>query len=196
MNRLLKILPLTIVIFVVLFAVYIVVPLPVPKPFYIQLDMGGEASPTPAAPVATKKPTRSPEASKALYDMGTRIVNLADTNGRRYLKVAVVLELSPADPAFFDVQTAATAATAKDAAAKAEPTIDPAAVQKVVDTRMAPYKPAMDDTFTALLSSKNADELFTLDGKNKLKTEMVAKLNGLLKTVKITQLYFTDFLIQ
>ncbi|MBI5876868.1 MAG: flagellar basal body-associated FliL family protein [Chloroflexi bacterium] len=197
MKRLLKILPLTIVVFVVLFAVYILVPLPIPKPFYIQLDMGGEATATPvaAATVATRRPTPSAESSHALYDMGTRIVNLADTNGRRYLKLAVVLEVSPVDPAFFAAEAVASTAAAKEGKAAAA-TADAAAAQKLVDSKMAPYKPAMDDLFTSLLSSKNADELFTLDGKNKLKSEMMQKLNGTLKAVKITQLYFTDFLIQ
>ena len=105
------------------FAVYIVVlPDDYPKPFYVSLvdsppasvranatsaaashgtnTTSGKAA-TPAA-VSWRRPPAVPMPGEGMmYETGTKIVNLADPGGRRYLKISVVLEFAPHDPAFY-----------------------------------------------------------------------------------------------
>jgi len=56
--------------------------------------------------------------------------------------------------------------------------------------------PRIRDVIITVLSSKEFEEISTLPGKTALKKELITKLNASLKTGKVTNIYFTEFLVQ
>lgn len=52
------------------------------------------------------------------------------------------------------------------------------------------------DTALMLMSGKEFEDISTLAGKESLKRELITRLNGLLQTGQIKQMYFTEFLVQ
>lgn len=90
------------------------------------------------------------------------IVNLAETNGQRYLKVNLQLEMS------------------------AE------ALREELTARRA----QLLDLVISILSSKTIDEVSSTIGRNRLKREIIDKLNAEIVTGKIVNIYFTEFVIQ
>ena len=56
--------------------------------------------------------------------------------------------------------------------------------------------PQLRDSVITLLSNKSFDEINTLEGKFQLRAEILSQLNQFLKSGKITNIYFTDFIIQ
>jgi len=56
--------------------------------------------------------------------------------------------------------------------------------------------PQLKDTILTTLSSKNYDDISSLDGKMQLRVELMAMLNQYLKTGRITNIYFTEFIVQ
>lgn len=56
--------------------------------------------------------------------------------------------------------------------------------------------PKIRDVILTILSSKEFDDISTLAGKNALKKELIAKLNASLRTGKVLNIYFTEFLVQ
>ena len=67
-----------------------------------------------------------------------------------------------------------------------------AAVQKEIDKRL----PAIRDLIIQILSSKTVAEIQTIKGKQKLKEEIKNKINQLLPKGEVTNVYFTQFIIQ
>ena len=56
--------------------------------------------------------------------------------------------------------------------------------------------PQVRDSILTMLSSKSNEDINTLEGKFQLRAEIISKLNQSLKTGKIKNVYFTDFIIQ
>jgi flagellar FliL protein len=56
--------------------------------------------------------------------------------------------------------------------------------------------PQMRDTILMVLPSKRFEEIRTMDGKIGLRNEIIAKLNGLFGRQSISNIYFTEFVIQ
>jgi len=57
-------------------------------------------------------------------------------------------------------------------------------------------KPEIRDIITLLLSSKTYADLSTLDGKLALKTAIMNRLNAVLVSGRVTNVFFVDFVIQ
>ncbi|RAX56675.1 flagellar basal body protein FliL [Helicobacter monodelphidis] len=57
-------------------------------------------------------------------------------------------------------------------------------------------RPAIRDTLISVLSSKTIEEISTAKGKDKLKDELVERINESLVDGKISNLFFTEFVIQ
>lgn len=90
------------------------------------------------------------------------IVNLAETNAERYLKVDVVLEL------------------------------DSPKLVKEVESRL----PQIQDLLISITSTKTLEDVSTTSGRNMLRQEIVDKINSLLATGQISNVYFTEFVVQ
>lgn len=65
-------------------------------------------------------------------------------------------------------------------------------LQNELDAKRAPIR----DTINSILSSKSIDEISTMRGKDKLKEEIVLRLNEFLVDGKIRNVFFLDFAIQ
>lgn len=57
-------------------------------------------------------------------------------------------------------------------------------------------KPKMRDNILDLLSAKTYKELMDVGGKQRLREEIIMRLNSIVSTVKISKIYFTEFVVQ
>ena len=57
-------------------------------------------------------------------------------------------------------------------------------------------KPKMRDNILDLLSAKTYKELTDVGGKQRLREEVVMRLNSIVSTAKISKVYFTEFVVQ
>ena len=76
--------------------------------------------------------------------------------------------------------------------AKIDLELDNEKVREEIDKRLPQFR----DSMLTLLSSKSNDEINTPEGKYQLRTEIVSSLNQYLKTGKVKNIYFTDFIVQ
>ena len=70
--------------------------------------------------------------------------------------------------------------------------LDSPALQQELDKKL----PAIRDLIISILSSKSVEEIQTAKGKEKLKEEIKRKVNAILTTGEIRNVYFTEFVIQ
>ena len=90
------------------------------------------------------------------------LLNLADRDDLRFLKVSIKLELDrPEDKTDYQ--------------------------NKV---------PAIRDALLVLLSSKESQLLRTVNGKRRIREEIMTRVNGVMSKGKISNVFFTDFIIQ
>ena len=97
-----------------------------------------------------------------MFPMDPFIVNLAGSEGKRFLKVTIFLELS-------------TPEVREEIKGK---------IQKVTDSILV------------LLSSKAFEDVYSVQGKFKLKDEITTRVNRFLVVGHIKDAYFTEFIIQ
>jgi flagellar FliL protein len=144
----------------------------------------GEATAIPAAATEEAVPGEG-----VFIELGKKVVNLADPGGRRFLQATVVLELArPPEPTLAPgkkpIPTAEGGAGTESAAV--------VALREEVNRRM----PIINDAVTVTLSSKTFEEVFTLDGKEKLRAELTKTLNQRVPGLNVVAVYFTDFVVQ
>jgi flagellar FliL protein len=189
-----------------------------PKPFYLtyqtepgQANQGGAKPSTSAQQLAEQSqqsvvpPAVVPKAPSVpleikagqgiMFDTGTKIVNLADPSGRRYIKTNIILEYAPNDITYFleskeDVSTSGAAGGGEGGAVP---------VMKYADRfkqELEPKRPLIDDTIITLLSSKNFDQVYSSSGKDLLRKEIMALLNSRMPEYRVIFVYFTEFTVQ
>ena len=90
------------------------------------------------------------------------VLNLADQEELRYLKMTIQLELDRPE----------------------------------TETHFEARIPALRDSLLVLLTSKESQHLRTANGKRRIREEILARANHILNKGKITNVYFTDFIIQ
>lgn len=90
------------------------------------------------------------------------LLNLADRDEVRFLKVSIKLELDRPE----------------------EETDYPSRV------------PAIRDVLLVLLSSKESQLLRTVNGKRRIREEIMTRVNGVMRKGKVSNVFFTDFIIQ
>jgi flagellar FliL protein len=179
-------------VFGVLFVAYILIPSNLPKPFYIEVAraQGAEDGAQPNGNGSVAPPAGTREQSTALavypkmgdgimYDVGSRIVNLLDPVGRRYLKVTIVLEFLPPDYAYYTL-----------------PDEEREDMRSETLSKIEARKPVIDDLLTSLLTSKSYEDIYNLDGKNRLRAEIQERLSQVLGEPQVIAVYFTDFIVQ
>ena len=97
-----------------------------------------------------------------IVELDSFVLNLADREDLRYLKMTIKLELDrPEEKTDFPTKL-----------------------------------PAIRDSLLVLLSSKESHMLRTTNGKRRVKEEILTRLNGVMKKGKISDVFFTDFVIQ
>jgi len=119
----------------------------------------------------TEKPDGHAEQAKAdahsqetgpVMELEPFLLNLADLNELRFLKVSIKLELDrPEEKTDFQSKI-----------------------------------PAIRDALLVLLSSKESQLLRTVNGKRRIREEIMTRVNGVMSKGKIANVFFTDFIIQ
>jgi flagellar protein FliL len=70
--------------------------------------------------------------------------------------------------------------------------LDNALVSKEIDERLPQFR----DTILTILSTKSFEDIRRLEGKYQLRAEIMAMLNRHLRSGEITNVYFTEFVVQ
>ncbi len=117
---------------------------------------------SPAAEGEAETVEETPPDLGIMFSLDPFVVNLAGSQGKRFLKVTVSLELS-----------------APEIHAEVKENI-----QKIMDSILV------------LLSSKNFEDVYSVQGKFKLKDEITTRVNRFLVLGHIKEAYFTEFIIQ
>jgi flagellar basal body-associated protein FliL len=147
-----------------------------PKPFRLLYDFG--PLPTPVVEVEVTPEVEYKPGEGIIVTTGTKIINMAGTNGNKYIRVAISLEFVPPDAGY--AKMAAEAKTAYLAEFNAE---------------IAAKQPVIDDTIITTISLKTFDNLYTADGKEKLRNELLEKLSEKMHGEEVLAVYFTEFVI-
>ena len=124
-----------------------------------------------------------------LLDLGDFILNLADINPRRYLKVNVAMELSKT-PEEIEMLNAPQEKSGGHGAAPANP-------MESIAAEMEQYKPAIRDAIISVMSNKTSDELSTATGKELAKEEIKEIVNTVFNGQRVVvRVSFGQFIIQ
>ncbi len=130
-----------------------------------------------------------------LLDLGDFVLNLADTASRRYIKVAVALELSKTKEEIENQSTTQETKGGHGGHGEGEnAAVDPNAA---IIAEMERYKPVIRDSIISTLSNKTSDELSTSIGKEMAKDEISEAVNGIFDNRrKVIRVSFGQFIIQ
>jgi flagellar FliL protein len=164
-----------------------------PKPFYLvyaDTPMGSlpagytladGAQPSNEQNTTTKGETTTEllPGQSIMIPMTTKIINLADTGGHKYIRLTVALEFAPDNPEY-----------------KTLPAEEAAAYLTEFQTKVGNNLPAMDDVIITLLSTKTFEQLYTADGKEALRTEVKDAINNRMTDFHVISVYFTEFVVQ
>jgi flagellar protein FliL len=97
-----------------------------------------------------------------MFTMDPFVVNLAGSEGKRFLKVTTTLELS-------------------------SPEVNPEFEENLQK---------ITDSILVLLSSKSFEDVYSVQGKFKLKDEITTRVNRFLVVGHVKDAYFTEFIVQ
>lgn len=128
-----------------------------------------------------------------ILDLGEFTMNLADASQKRYLKVAVALEITKTEA---DIAALSGAGEAKSGGHGhgAAPAEDPA---KKIAEEMEHYKPAIRDSVITIMTSKVADELATTTGKELAKDQIKEAVDAVFAGEReVIRVSFGEFIIQ
>ncbi|MBN1537979.1 MAG: flagellar basal body-associated FliL family protein [Anaerolineales bacterium] len=166
-----------------------------PKPFYLMYAAtadqaaGGvapsdETSLEPSVAQAAEAPeiVATPVLERGqgfMVDTGTKIINLVDQTGRKYLRAGVVLEFVPQDPEYYSM-------------AEEEKT----AYETAFNEEMGLKLPVINDIIITLLSSQTYESVYTAEGKEILRQKILEQVNEQLPENNVIFVYFTEFVVQ
>jgi len=94
--------------------------------------------------------------------LGDFVVNLADTDVQRFVKVSITIEV----------------------------------MNQKVQNQVNEYMPALKDAIIDLISSKYYKDIKTPEGRERLKIEILKRLNAILPQGGVKAVYFTSFVVQ
>ncbi|MBL8055356.1 MAG: flagellar basal body-associated FliL family protein [Anaerolineales bacterium] len=173
-----------------------------PKPFY--LSYAGDVAVVSAAASTSHTTegeavaTEGPEIIKiykpgqgVMVETGTKIVNLADPGGRRYLKATITIEVAPPETTAPATEAAAAEGSHGSTAAATE---DP--VMAEFTDKMNQRLPIINDILTTLLSGQTFESIYTVEGKEALRQDILVQLNERMPDLQVISVYFTEFVVQ
>jgi flagellar FliL protein len=114
-----------------------------------------------------------------MFDTGTKIINLAEPTGRRYIRVNIVLEIYPTNPDYVNMGHEEQQHYLEEFNQEVEESL-----------------PIINDSLISELSSKTFEEVYTAEGKEIIREEIVTLLNEKLPDHHIMNVYFTEFVVQ
>ncbi|PWH18077.1 MAG: hypothetical protein DDG59_06855 [Anaerolineae bacterium] len=120
-----------------------------------------------------------PPGQGLMVDTGSKIVNLVDPTGRKYLRVGVVLEFAPTDPKFFEMSEE-----------------EKNAYITTFNQEMESRLPVINDILITLFASQTFEKVYTAEGKENLRQQIKELINQQLPEYHVIYVYFTEFVVQ
>ncbi len=114
-----------------------------------------------------------------MMDTGTKIVNLAESGGKKFIRVTATLEFS------YDK-------AAIDALPEEEKNARMAEFTSDLNSKL----PVIDDVIVTTLSTKDYQSVYTSEGKELLRQEIIQAVNERLPDYKVIYVYFKEFVMQ
>ncbi len=156
-----------------------------PKPFHLVYANQGVV-----APIAVSAETETPippteevhqllPGEGIMVDISTKIINLVDPGGHKYIRVTIVVEFAPDNPDYESL-----------------PEEEKIAYLTALEEKLNSRLPIMDDTVITLLSTKSYEDLYTAEGKERLRMEIMNTLAQRLPDLHLLSIYFTEFVVQ
>lgn len=121
----------------------------------------------PSPDAAGSSPTSGSSKPRGILHLDSFVVNLADSEGGRFLRVGIDLGLESPLPTTWGGEKGPGVPTAR-----------------------------IRDSILAVLTTWRSDPLLAPDGKQKLKAELVRGLREHVPELGVREVYFTDFLVQ
>jgi len=161
-----------------------------PKPFRLVYDYTGTVQPAEQQVVTilvTPEPPKPGEGT--MFNMSTKIINLADPAGRKYIRLTIVLEFMSDEAEAVTEEAAAESGGhgGGEEAVTAAPTFE-----EIINARM----PIMDDVVIKHLSTKTFEDLYTAEGKEQLRLELMQAIQESVPDYHLISIYFTEFVVQ
>lgn len=162
-----------------------------PKPFYLVYRIPTPAPESVAHAAEAEEspfvPTEPPPAAEVeiragqgiMVDTGTKIVNLSEPSGRRYIKVNIVLEFAPTDLEYYTMGEE-----------------EKIAYLTTFDEEINAKLPVINDLLITQLSSQTFESVYTADGKETLREQITDLINTRLPEYRVIFVYFTEFVVQ
>lgn len=154
-----------------------------PKPFYPIYAIPNQVS------AATEEPDKGesepvdlshlPPGQGLMVDTGSKIVNLIDPTGRKYLRVGVVLEFAPTDAKYFEMK-------------EEEKNAYIATFNSEMESRL----PVINDILITLFASQTFEKVYTAEGKEHLRQQIKELINQQIPEYHVIYVYFTEFVVQ
>ncbi len=167
-------------------AAYIIfAPDDLPKPFYLQYNYPTPIiEGTPGAEEATLVETPMINhtvmpGEGVMINAGTKIINLSDPLGRKYIRITIVIELAPEDPLYFEM-----------------PIEERSAYVAEFTSEVSNKLPIIEDAVITQISTKSFEELYTAEGKENLRTELSNLIMQRLPDYHVLSVYFTEFVVE
>jgi flagellar basal body-associated protein FliL len=152
-----------------------------PKPFYIQYFIPTAAPMLESGePILTPTPAIEVKPGEGIMvDTGAKIINLRDDSNHKYIRASIVLEFAPDSPDF-----TSTSEEVKQAYLAA------------FNTEITAKVPIINDVIITLLSTKSYEELYTAQGKETVRKEIIDEVNKRMAENQVISVYFTEFVIE
>ena len=120
-----------------------------------------------------------PPGQGLMVDTGSKIVNLVDPTGRKYLRVGVVLEFAPSDPKYFEMSEE-----------------EQKAYVTTFNKKMESRLPVINDILITLFASQTFEKVYTAEGKEHLRQQIKELINQQIPEYHVISVYFTEFVVQ
>ena len=114
-----------------------------------------------------------------MFNMATKIINLADADTRKYIRLTMVMEFAPDNPEYLKLSGEEQKTYISEFEAK-----------------IAKVMPIMDDVVITTLSTKKFEDLYTAEGKETLRKELITAISDRVKEFTLISVYFTEFVVQ
>ncbi len=155
-----------------------------PKPFYPLYALPQQITPTGSEDEGhgeenTPDLAHLPPGQGLMVDTGSKIVNLVDPTGRKYLRVGVVLEFAPTDPKYFEMK-------------EEEKKVYLTTFNQEMESRL----PVINDILITLFASQTFEKVYTAEGKEQLRQQIKEMINQQLPEYHVIYVYFTEFVVQ
>ncbi len=138
-----------------------------------------EAAASPNTEEHVAEPSAMTPGQGYMLDTGTKIVNLAESGGKKFIRVTATLEFA------FDK-------AALEKLGEEEKTAEMTAFTSDLTSKL----PVIDDVIITLLSEKDYQSVYTSEGKELLRQQIIEAVNQRLPEYKVIYVYFKEFVMQ